>query len=170
MTERNRIPSDLAKHIAAVTNKRARFVLDTIAKKGMVTTEEINGRDTNIRLAPYGTHASLGSPFEPSKQNTRTDGRSQHMSFLKMPASGAARAGGALLPRSKETRLSKWQGRSARFAGQRKIFKLTIACHTRSPASLPEAALRSSWFFAVPATARNHGAVSTAQTGPASAV
>lgn len=42
MTERNRIPSDLAKHIAAVTNKRARFVLDTIAKKGMVTTEEIN--------------------------------------------------------------------------------------------------------------------------------
>ena len=42
MTDGTRISSDLAKHIAAVTNKRARFVLDTIAKKGIVTTEEIS--------------------------------------------------------------------------------------------------------------------------------
>ncbi len=42
MTKANRISADLASHIAAVTNKRARFVLDSISKKGMVTTEEIN--------------------------------------------------------------------------------------------------------------------------------
>ena len=42
MAAANRISAELAAHIAAVTNKRARFVLDAIAKKGMVTTEEIN--------------------------------------------------------------------------------------------------------------------------------
>lgn len=42
MTKASRVPRDLAEHIAAVRNKRARFVLDAIAKKGMVTTEEIN--------------------------------------------------------------------------------------------------------------------------------
>jgi hypothetical protein len=42
MTKGSRISGDLAEQIAAVTNKRARFVLDAIAKKGMVTTEEIN--------------------------------------------------------------------------------------------------------------------------------
>ena len=36
-----RLPRDLLHRIKAVTNKRARFVLDTIAKKGAVTTEEI---------------------------------------------------------------------------------------------------------------------------------
>ncbi len=42
MTEINRTPNDLAEQIAKVTNKRARFVLDSIAKKGMITTEEIS--------------------------------------------------------------------------------------------------------------------------------
>jgi hypothetical protein len=35
-------PKKLLERIAAVTNKRARFVLDRIVKSGMVTTEEIN--------------------------------------------------------------------------------------------------------------------------------
>ena len=42
MTNPKRLSRDLAEHIAAVRNKRARFVLDAIAKKGMVSTEEIN--------------------------------------------------------------------------------------------------------------------------------
>jgi hypothetical protein len=42
MDKVSRVSADLAAHIAAVKNKRARFVLDAIAKKGMVTTEEIN--------------------------------------------------------------------------------------------------------------------------------
>jgi hypothetical protein len=36
------LPKELLKRIEAVTNKRARFVLDAIVKKGAVTTEEIN--------------------------------------------------------------------------------------------------------------------------------
>lgn len=36
-----KLPRDLLHKIKAVRNKRARFVLDTIAKKGAVTTEEI---------------------------------------------------------------------------------------------------------------------------------
>jgi hypothetical protein len=36
------IPKELTERIAAVTNKRARFVLDSIVEKGLVTTEEIN--------------------------------------------------------------------------------------------------------------------------------
>jgi len=36
------VPKELLARIEAVTNKRARFVLDRIAKNGVVTTEEIN--------------------------------------------------------------------------------------------------------------------------------
>jgi HNH endonuclease len=36
------VPKELRDRIAKVTNKRARFVLDAIVKKGRVTTEEIN--------------------------------------------------------------------------------------------------------------------------------
>ena len=42
MREGPDIPKELLGRIAAVTNKRARFVLDSIVKNGMVTTEEIN--------------------------------------------------------------------------------------------------------------------------------
>jgi len=35
-------PKELLERISAVTNKRARFVLDRIVEKGLVTTEEIN--------------------------------------------------------------------------------------------------------------------------------
>jgi 5-methylcytosine-specific restriction endonuclease McrA len=42
MSEANSISDDLARHIEMVTNKRARFVLDAIAKDGLVTTEQIN--------------------------------------------------------------------------------------------------------------------------------
>ena len=37
-----RISKELLERIEAVCNKRARFVLDSIVKNGMVTTEEIN--------------------------------------------------------------------------------------------------------------------------------
>ena len=36
------IPKELLERITAVTNKRARFVLDNIVKNGVVTTEQIN--------------------------------------------------------------------------------------------------------------------------------
>lgn len=36
------IPNEILEKIRAVTNKRARFVLDRIVEKGIVTTEEIN--------------------------------------------------------------------------------------------------------------------------------
>ena len=42
MSEIPRVPKDLLERIALVTNKRARFVLDNIASKGLVTTEQIN--------------------------------------------------------------------------------------------------------------------------------
>ena len=35
-------PKELLARVAAVTNKRARFVLDSIVKNGAVTTEQIN--------------------------------------------------------------------------------------------------------------------------------
>ena len=42
MTKASQISADMTQHIAAVKNKRARFVLDAIVKRGIVTTEEIN--------------------------------------------------------------------------------------------------------------------------------
>jgi len=42
MAKTPKLSSELLQRIAEVTNKRARFVLDTIAKNGIVTTEEIN--------------------------------------------------------------------------------------------------------------------------------
>lgn len=38
----SRIPDELLKRIEAVTNKRARFVSDSMVRNGIVTTEEIN--------------------------------------------------------------------------------------------------------------------------------
>ena len=67
MTKGSRISGDLAEQIAAVTNKRARFVLDTIAKKGIVTTEEISQADTSTRLVLLETHGSSDFPSAPSK-------------------------------------------------------------------------------------------------------
>ncbi|MDR3700110.1 MAG: hypothetical protein P4L56_10775 [Candidatus Sulfopaludibacter sp.] len=40
--KQTRIPKELLQRITAVTNKRARFVLDSIVRNGKVTTEEIN--------------------------------------------------------------------------------------------------------------------------------
>ena len=53
--------------IEAVSNKRARFVLDRIAKQGVVTTEEINkaGYD-HLSPAPHAMFASLDFPLRPS--------------------------------------------------------------------------------------------------------
>lgn len=42
MTEAPKISNELLQRIGEVTNKRARFVLDSIVKNGVVTTEEIN--------------------------------------------------------------------------------------------------------------------------------
>ena len=42
MPETLNIPKDLLDRIAKVMNKRARFVLDSIVKNGLVTTEQIN--------------------------------------------------------------------------------------------------------------------------------
>jgi hypothetical protein len=42
MANRPAIPKELLQRVSAVTNKRARFVLDSIVQNGMVTTEEIN--------------------------------------------------------------------------------------------------------------------------------
>jgi len=42
MTEERRNTAELLRRIEAVTNKRARFVLDSIVTNGLVTTEEIN--------------------------------------------------------------------------------------------------------------------------------
>jgi hypothetical protein len=42
MADQPDLPKEVLKRIAGITNKRARFVLDSIVKKGIVTTEEIN--------------------------------------------------------------------------------------------------------------------------------
>jgi hypothetical protein len=42
MPKKPDFPKELLERIAVVTNKRARFVLDHIVEKGLVTTEEIN--------------------------------------------------------------------------------------------------------------------------------
>jgi ribosome-binding protein aMBF1 (putative translation factor) len=50
-----KIPKELLLRIAEVTNKRARFVLDSIAKNSLVTTEEINRAGTTTRHVPHRT-------------------------------------------------------------------------------------------------------------------
>ena len=41
MAAKRKLPKELRKRIDAVTNKRARFVLDVIALRGLITTEEL---------------------------------------------------------------------------------------------------------------------------------
>jgi len=62
---------ELLKRIEAVSNKRARFVLDSIVKNGRVTTEEINRADMNIRLVLCATRVNLASQSRPSKSSIR---------------------------------------------------------------------------------------------------
>ena len=98
------------------------------------------------------------------------DGPLRRIFFLKMRASGAAKAGGGPSRRNRGMELLMRQQEGVRSAERTRTCRLTTAFPMRLPASLMETIRRYSWFCAGPAIAKNHGAVSTAQTGPVSAV
>ena len=75
MTDKSPISGDLAAQIAAVTNKRARFVLDAIARKGVVTTEEISKAGYEHPPRAVRDARELGFPIQTIKVK-HSNGRS----------------------------------------------------------------------------------------------
>ncbi len=169
MAKVNRIPRDLAEHIAAVRNKRARFVLDAIAKKGMVTTEEINQAGYEHPPRAVRDARELGFPIRTIKVKHSNGRTIAAYVFPEDARFGRGKSVGGLSQRSKETRLSMRREEGARSAEGTRTCRSITASPTKLLASPMETTRRSSWFCAGPAIAKNHGAASTAQTGMAGA-
>lgn len=75
MIDKRNIPDELAQHIGAVTNKRARFVLDAIAERGVVTTEEISAAGYEHPPRAVRDARELGFPIQTIKVK-HSNGRS----------------------------------------------------------------------------------------------
>lgn len=75
MTSAPKISNDLAEHISKVKNKRARFVLDAIARNGIVTTEEISRAGYEHPPRAVRDARELGFPIQTVKAK-HSNGRS----------------------------------------------------------------------------------------------
>jgi hypothetical protein len=97
-------PEELLKRIATVTNKRARFVLDSIVANGVVTTEEINraGYDHPPRAAR--DVRDLGFRLKTIKVK-HSNGRSIAGYVLDQSEVEAGKAGRRLLPKKERDAL-----------------------------------------------------------------
>ena len=157
MTNKSRISGDLAEHIAAVTNKRARFILDTIAKKESSRPKRSVRQGMSIRLALFETHGRLDFPSGPSRLSTRMGEPLRRMFSLRMRALNAAKADDEPSRRNRGMELLMRQEEGVRFVEGTRTCRLTTAFPMRLPASLMETMRRSSWFCAGHAIARNHG-------------
>jgi hypothetical protein len=74
-TDVPKIPKVILDQIKAVTNKRARFVLDSIVRNGVVTTEEINNAGYEHPPRAARDVRELGFPLKTIKVK-HTNGRS----------------------------------------------------------------------------------------------
>ena len=169
MTKVNRIPRDLAEHIAAVRNKRARFVLDAIAKKGMVTTEEINQAGYEHPPRAVRDARELGFPIRTIKVKHSNGRTIAAYIFPENARFGRGKSGRrALTKKQRDAIIDAAACEGVRSAEGTRTCRLTTAFPMRLLASLMGTMRRYSWFCAGHAIAKNHGAVSTARTGPAS--
>jgi hypothetical protein len=92
------VPKELLEQIEAVTNKRARFVLDSIVKNGVVTTEEINAAGYEHPPRAARDVRELGFPLKTIKVK-HSNGRS--IAAYKFDEGGvqAGKGGRVVLPK-----------------------------------------------------------------------
>jgi len=116
MSETLNIPKDLLDRIAKVTNKRARFVLDSIAKNGLVTTEQINhaGYDHPPRAAQ--DVRDLGFSLKTIKVK-HTNGRSIAAYAFGEGEFDCGKAGRRLLPKRERDAIIHAAGNTCHICG-----------------------------------------------------
>jgi hypothetical protein len=116
MPKKPDFPKELLERIAAVTNKRARFVLDHIVKKGLVTTEEINraGYDHPPRAAQ--DVRDLGFRLKTIKVK-HTNGRSIAAYVFDEGELEAGKEGRRLLPKKERDALIHAAGDKCQICG-----------------------------------------------------
>lgn len=109
-------PKELLERIGAVTNKRARFVLDSIAKNGVVTTEEINqaGYDHPPRAAQDAR--DLGFRLKTIKVK-HTNGRSIAAYMFDQGEVEPGKAGRRILPKKERNALIRAAGGKCQICG-----------------------------------------------------
>jgi len=162
MSETLNIPKDLLDRIAKVTNKRARFVLDSIAKNGLVTTEQINhaGYDHPPRAAQ--DVRDLGFCLKTIKVK-HTNGRSIAAYVFGEGEFDRGKAGRRLLPKRNGTPSFMLLATNAIFAALHIICRWTTESRTKwraRPAPMRTILFR---FSAVHAIGKSRGTASTAK-------
>lgn len=111
-------PKELLERIALVTNKRARFVLDSIVKNGLVTTEQINqaGYDHPPRAAQ--DVRDLGFRLKTSKVK-HSNGRSIAAYMFDEGELELGKKGRRLLPKKERDTLIYAAGNKCQICGAR---------------------------------------------------
>lgn len=92
------VSKELLERVAAVTNKRARFVLDSIVRKGIVTTEENNQAGYEHPPRAARDVRELGFPLKTIKVK-HTNGRSIAAYAFDEGGMQAGKAGRRVLPK-----------------------------------------------------------------------
>lgn len=96
-----KIAKEFLKQIVSVTNKRARFVLDSIVKNGVVTTEEINRAGYEHPPRAVRDARELGFPIKTIKVK-QTNGKSiAAYIFSEEMTIDSGKSGRMLLPKKK---------------------------------------------------------------------
>ena len=117
LTKSASIPDDIAGKIAEVTNKRARFVLDAIAKSGIVTTEEINKAGYEHPPRAVRDARELGFPIQTIKVK-HTNGRSiAAYIFPENAQFGRGKSGRHLLPKKRRDEIIASTGAKCQICG-----------------------------------------------------
>ncbi len=116
MSDPIRFQKELMERVAAVTNKRARFVLDSIVKNGLVTTEEIHqaGYDHPPRAAQDAK--DLG--FQLKRVNVKhSNGRTIGAYLFDEAELEPGRSGRKLLPKKERDALIEAAGNKCQIDG-----------------------------------------------------
>ena len=112
------LPKELLERVAAVTNKRARFVLDSIVKNGRITTEEIN-REGYEHL-PRAVQDAKDLGFRLKRINVKhTNGRTIGAYLFHEAELEAGKSGRRLLPKKARDALIKAAGNKCRICGSK---------------------------------------------------
>lgn len=138
-----RLPEELLTRIAQVTNKRARLVLDTIAQKGSITTEEL--QKLGYEHAPRAARdvRELGFTLVTTMIKTASGKRMAEYSLALNVEAG--KTGRLQLPKKERDAVIQASGESANSAELLMTFRWTIACPIRSPANRLRAPPTPTW-------------------------
>ncbi|HEV2417460.1 MAG TPA: HNH endonuclease signature motif containing protein [Terriglobia bacterium] len=110
------VPKELLERIAEVTNKRARFVLDSIVKNGVVTTEEISAAGYEHPPRAARDARELGFPLRTFKVK---DSRGRSIAAYEFGEGGlqGGKAGRRMLPKKGRDALIEVAGGKCQVCG-----------------------------------------------------